>query len=235
MRTLGRAARISMLAATAALPSADAAQADWVVLIDGARVETKGAWTVKGNLVTFTLPQGTLGSLRAADVDLEASAKATADAKAAVDARAREAARPKEVQPVLVLTDKDVGHIEPAAAPAAADAEEGGGREAGTAEGPVQITGWDRSLSEADGGVMVTGTLTNRGSDVAVGIKVTVRLYDDQGKLIGTAPASLSAEALPPTQSARFTAVFPGILTFYAVKFDIDSTPILTAGEGTPN
>jgi hypothetical protein len=90
----------------------------------------------------------------------------------------------------------------------------------------VQIAGWDQTLSQADNGVMITGTVTNRGTDTALAVTVTARLYDDAGKLLGTAPASLSTEALPPGQSARFTVVFPGILTFSAAQFDVDSTPV---------
>ena len=209
-----------------ALVPVGAARADWLVLRDGVRVETKGPWTVKGNLVTFTMPNGTLGSLRGSELDLEASARMTAEAKAAAEAKARlviQPPPPKEA--VLVLTDKDVQHVDPEtiAPPPAAGATGAEGAAAGAAaadaapQGSVQIADWDKSISQADNGVMLTGTVTNRGSDTALAVTVTARLYDDAGKLLGTAPASLASEALPAGQSTRFTIVFPGILTFASV------------------
>jgi len=208
-----------------------AASADWLVLRDGARVETKGPWTVKGNLVVFTLPNSTLGSLRGADLDLEASSRATAEAKAAAEAKVVAAAQPPALKPVLVLTDKDVEHIDPATiVPSAPTGQSVPGATApapaAAPQGAVQIADWDQSLSQADNGVMITGTVTNKGTDTALAVTVTARLYDDAGKLLGTAPASLSTEALPSGQSARFTVVFPGILTFSSAQFDVDSTPV---------
>lgn len=205
-----------------------AAGADWLVLRDGARVETKGPWSLKGSLVVFTLPNGTLGSLRGADLDLEASSRATSDAKAAAEAKLVAAARPPALKPVLVLTDKDVEHVDPATIVPSPAAVPGAAAPAPAAapQGAVQIADWDQTLSQADNGVMITGTVTNKGTDTALAVTVTARLYDDAGKLLGTAPASLSTEGLPPGQSARFTVVFPGILTFSSAQFDVGSTPV---------
>ncbi|HET9767963.1 MAG TPA: hypothetical protein VFS60_13995, partial [Thermoanaerobaculia bacterium] len=52
-------------AALAAAAAAAPAAADWLVMRDGSRVETKGAWEVRGTLVVLTLPNGTLSSVRA--------------------------------------------------------------------------------------------------------------------------------------------------------------------------
>src|SRR3954449_11180111 len=58
------------------------ARADWLVTREGGRVETKGPWQVKGKLVVFARAgDGSLASLRATEVDLDASAKATTEAK----------------------------------------------------------------------------------------------------------------------------------------------------------
>jgi hypothetical protein len=235
----GRGSRNRLALALVAAPGllAGAAAADWLVLRDGVRVETKGPWTVKGNLVTFTMPNGTLGSLRGSELDLEASARITAEARAAAEAKARQVTQPPPPkEAVLVLTDKDVAHVDaetiapPPTADVAGAAASAGAPSAGAAsQSPVQIADWDRSISQADNGVMLSGTVTNRGSDTALAVTVTARLYDDAGKLLGTAPASLGAEALPAGQSTRFTIVFPGILTFASVQFDVDSTPVKTA------
>src|SRR3954454_1386958 len=90
-----------LILGTAALP----ARADWLVTRDGGRVETKGAWQMKGELgVLPRAADGALASLRASEVDRDASAKATADAKVKA-----EAPPPVEVpqKKIAVLTDKD--------------------------------------------------------------------------------------------------------------------------------
>jgi glutaredoxin len=100
-----------------ALAGGQVAGADWLVLRDGARVETRGEWEVKGKLVVFHNTGGKLASLRLSEVDLEASDAATAEAvEAAKRAAAREAEPekpPEKREPVLVLTDADVGHVDP--------------------------------------------------------------------------------------------------------------------------
>jgi len=54
------------------------AGADWLVLKDGTRVETKGDWQQKGRQVQFKTPDGRFQALPAGEVDLEASRKANA-------------------------------------------------------------------------------------------------------------------------------------------------------------
>lgn len=54
------------------------ASADWLVLQTGERIETKGAWTVKGKQVVYTTPEKLLRSLRLSEVNLEASTQASA-------------------------------------------------------------------------------------------------------------------------------------------------------------
>ncbi|KAB2962205.1 MAG: hypothetical protein F9K16_09710, partial [Thermoanaerobaculia bacterium] len=73
------------LLAAALLVAAGPARADWLVTTDGGLIETKGPWKVDGRRVVFHLPNGTLSSVRADEVDLDRSAAETA--------RAAEAAR----------------------------------------------------------------------------------------------------------------------------------------------
>jgi hypothetical protein len=84
------------------------AHADWLVTQEGKQVQTKGPWEVRRNLVVFTLPNGTLSSMRLSEVDLEKSESLTAEAVRPPEAV--EAETPKE--PVLVLTTRDVGRGE---------------------------------------------------------------------------------------------------------------------------
>lgn len=67
-----------ILAAAVALAPGGALHADWIVLGSGQRIETKGAWQVRGRQVVFTSRTGVLQALPLADVDVEASRKATA-------------------------------------------------------------------------------------------------------------------------------------------------------------
>jgi len=54
------------------------AQADWLILLSGVRVETKGHWTVKGKLIVYTSLDKSLRSIRLSEVDVEASTRASA-------------------------------------------------------------------------------------------------------------------------------------------------------------
>lgn len=103
---------LSAALATLGLP----ARADWLVTREGQVIETEGSWSVDGQVVKFKTLQGTLASIRTSEIDLEASAAETS----------RRAAPPPEPAPapppapskkaVLVLTDKDVRHVDPAKA-----------------------------------------------------------------------------------------------------------------------
>lgn len=67
-----------LLAAALALVPGGALHADWLVLRSGQRIETKGAWEVRGRQVVFTSRTGALQALPLADVDVEASRKVAA-------------------------------------------------------------------------------------------------------------------------------------------------------------
>lgn len=95
--------RLVLAVALLGLPAA-AISADWLVTREGARVETRGTWEVRGKMVVFTRPNGTLSSMRLSEVDLDASQAATAAARRPTDVPSDEEAP----QPVLVLTNDDV-------------------------------------------------------------------------------------------------------------------------------
>ncbi len=88
---------------------AGVASADWLVTRAGERIETEGGWQIKGRMVIFTRPGGTLSSVRLSEVDIDASREATAQA---AEAAARPAAPAPEAptrRPVRVITTEDVG------------------------------------------------------------------------------------------------------------------------------
>lgn len=98
---------------------ANAALAEVLLLKDGSRVETRGAFEVKGRRVLFHDTQGRLVALRLDEVDLDGSRAASqpAPAAAAGTEKTAPAAKPKR-EPVLVLTDRDVAHVDPDDVPA---------------------------------------------------------------------------------------------------------------------
>lgn len=222
----GKLAVLAALCGLAGLP----VSADWLVTREGAKVETKGPWQVKGKLVVFHLADGSLSSMRLTEVDLDASRKATEEA---VRAKAEaEAARAKPVErkaPVLVVTDKDVRHVEPSAAPAA-----GAAGEAAPADG-VAVANWDRAPDPGDGHVVITGSLVNSSSTTtATGITLNVVLVDEAGNPLGTAQAVLTSNVLPPGQQSGFRAEFPNVFTFSNLKFEPKSVKLETAPEPAP-
>ncbi len=93
---------------------AAAVHADWLVTRAGERIETRGGWEVKGRMVVFTQPSGTLSSIRLSEVDLDASAAATAEAAASA-ARPAAPAPPPPRKPTRVITTDDVGQGVPGA------------------------------------------------------------------------------------------------------------------------
>lgn len=222
----GRLAVLAALSGLASLP----ASADWLVTRQGAKVETKGPWQVKGKLVVFHLSDGSLSSMRLAEVDLDASRKATEEALRA-KAEAEEAkGRPAEKKaPVLVVTDKDVRHVDPATVSAAAATGEA------AVVDSLAVSNWDRAPDPGDGHVVITGTITNNATNTtATGISLTVVLVDEAGNPLGTAQAIVTSNVLPPGQQSGFRAEFPSVFTFSNLKFEPKSVKLETAPEPAP-
>ena len=228
------AAAMLVMVAVSAAP----AVADWLVLQDGSRIETKGPYENRGSTVVFRLANGTLSSLRSSDVNLEASAAATA-----------EAAREKEVppqrpapaptptpKPLIVLTDEDFPRAEPAdvAANDAAAAPVPGTSEAApqpAAPPPagLEIVSW-RPDPMAQGGTALVGEIANASSDLATDVRVTALLFDEEDKLLATSEALVGGRTLQPGQRTSFRAAFPGITEYTSVKFEPESVPLRTTG-----
>ena len=231
---------VSLTLVAAAGVGATPVAADWLVLHDGAAIETAGAWEVKGRLVVFHRADGSLASMRLSEVDLEQSHRRTVAARAPQREPAVEPA--EEVRAVLVLTDADVRHIAPAdlIAPNEAEGEaEAAGEESGDSEGSsegpgerdgraevegaVRVTGW-HTISDIDfAGVKIGGTVQNGSDSVALNVVLTVRLTNENGQTIGTSQAELRQKALEPGTSTIFEAEFSGLYTFVGIDFETQS------------
>ncbi len=218
--------------------AAVAMQADWIVTRDGERFEIKGSWQLKGKLAVFTLPDGTLSSVRADRIDSEASKRLTDQIR---DEAAAAAAPPKAVvktprKSVIVLTDKDFLKAPPPAedgakspgdksrtAPGAADAK------AAKADAPVQevpqaveVATWSRvPAAEAKiDGVEIKGTLHNASQRYLIEVTVAVSLFDETGTILGTFPATVENQVLPPSESTGFQVAAGGIYTFATLRWE---------------
>lgn len=224
MKQRNRPTGVVLTAALLALAVAAPASADWLITRQGGRVETKGPWQVKGKLVVFTLPDGKLSSLRASEIDLDASRNATEEAVAAAAAPppAPVPVKPREAK--VVLTDKDFRQAPPPA-PAPKPEEEAAAPEA--EEAKLSVASWERVQAPGDGHVVITGAVHNDAPNDATAVTVTVLLYDETGKLLVTSDATMSSTILPAGQSGTFRADFPDVFSFAATKFETRGLHVL--------
>jgi len=208
---------LTILAATAS-PAAG----DWLLTRAGGRVETRGPWQVKGKLVVFTLADGSLSSLRLADVDLGASGKATGDAKV----QAVKPAAPEPVKKKLaVLTDENFRR------PASAAAQPTGETQPSPAvqpdkSGPVTISAWKRVNLPGGDGIAIEGTLHNTTDHVILNASAEVQLLDDSGERMHSAAGVLSSRSIQPRATIDFRAAFPGVFTFGEIKVETQGVPL---------
>lgn len=227
-----RKPRMYAVAALGAALLAGPAAADWLVTKDGGRIETKGPWKLKGKLVIFTQMDGTLGSLRVPDVDLEASSNLTFDEMEKKDLPPPPPEPAPKKKSVRSLTDADFAKPEPvptggegqeAADGSGRPAAKGEGKPAGRPQGRVSVASWQRLDRAEKDGLEITGALRNDGGDIATGLGLTVRLYDEEGNEIATGEGIPTTSSIKPQGVVNFRAAFPGVFAFADVKFEVRS------------
>ena len=155
------------------------AVADVLVMTDGSRVETKGAWEVKGRQVVFTLPNGTLSAVRASEVDLEASRAATDAANRPPEAESETAdtADDKLPEPVRVLTNDDIG-----AGPSdTGDDDSSEDSDTPSSSDGVVVAEWSYDPAGIDPVYELTGRLENSTGRVVEGIQLYVDFIATDG------------------------------------------------------
>lgn len=252
MTGLRRALVLTVLVAAGG-PGAPAV-ADWLVLRDGGAVQTDGAWEVKGRVVVFHRANGKLASMRLSEVDIEASHRRTVAAKAPRQEPRRPAEQPREVMPVLVVTDADVAHVDPAdfqRTDPAEVLEQGGaegiqdsdGEEEGAAArttrdgraepaGAVEVTDWNRIDDMKFPGSRIGGTIRNNSEAVAIGIAVTARLTGEDGQEVGRERAVLGRLGLEPGASTSFEVDFSGVYSYFGIDFEVQSFDAVRRSQG---
>ncbi len=220
------------------LLSGGPAAADWLVTRDGSRVETRGGWEVKGKLVVFHTTNGTFSSMRLDALDLEASAALT-DATAA--ARRARSNRPGPLAPAapkakFILTDDDVGHVDPATPTTAGEALSESGEQASpgggvTTDNPLEVVSWDASVGANADGVAISGVIGNPSDFHAANVAVTVTVLDAEGEVVGERLASMDVNALSPGDQRPFRVVFPGLYSVDSARFEVTSFNAVIANE----
>ncbi len=227
-RVLAGSLRLIALVAlllSSALPAP--AAADWVVTVDGSRIETDGAWTEKGRMIVFTTADGKLMSMRASEIDVEASRRLTSEMSAPRPVESSGAENTPKPS-VFRLTDADVGHVDDDEYFGAPDVGDDDSDEGEQTAPILEVTAWDRSDAPSGDGVEVRATLANRSTDVAVSIAVDVTIFDEEGERIANAPGQLASNGLAPGQTTDFVATFPGVIDFTSVHFDVSQRALRT-------
>ncbi|MEM9290195.1 MAG: FxLYD domain-containing protein [Acidobacteriota bacterium] len=217
---------------TAAWIAPQTATADWLVTRDGSQIETEGPWEQKGRLVVFTDAEGQLRSLRASDVDFEASAEATEAALRPPEAPVEVNVEEPPPRSVLVLTDADVNQVDPEDLLAEAEGDTEAAPSA--AANALVVSNWDQ-LSQPEGGLLVSGTLVNNASYLATQISVEVSVYDSEGVLVGELPARLSSDSLSPEESLTFRTIFPELVGVANATFRITNRGFETTPDSNPD
>lgn len=204
-------AAVAALATTLLLPVA----ADWLVTRDGTRIETAGPWRVESRLVVFKRPDGTYASMRLSEVDLEASERLTGEMKAKAEPPPEEA-RPRERQVVARLTEKELPPMPLEADPE--DEQESTETAEAKPPSPLEIVSWREVGGPSSEGLEIEGTVRNNSDRLALGVVVSVELFDRQGESLGSSESVLTSTALPPGQSSGFRVSFPGILSYGRIE-----------------
>jgi hypothetical protein len=202
------------LASVALVLTGGVASADLLVTKEGATVETQGAWRVDGRQVIFTLPNGTLSSIRTDEVDLDRSALATARAAEAASASAPAPAAAPAAATSLRLEESDLATVteegEVEIKPAEPTAEP---------QAPLQVLSWEQMPLEGEDGIQLFGTVRNNGTSHMTQVTVTAVLYGEEGGMLANGDATLNQTTIGPGQSANFRIEFPGLPDFASVRF----------------
>jgi len=224
---------LRLAAALVLLLSGGPAIADWLVMRDGSRVETDGAWRVDGDRILFQMDGGALGSVQTEDVDLDASRSLTQAAKEAATRRAQPQAPAPKKKAVFVVTDADVSHRSGTEALAEATPDPEGAGET-QPPGRVEVASWNTSDLPAGNGLRVVGSVRNGSSNVAADLNIEILAYDSTDELLLSAPAILGASAIGPGQSTTLAAELVGVFDFSRVEFTVDYVPIESSAESAP-
>ena len=202
--------------------TAGSLRADWLILVDGQRVETRGPWKVDSGRVLYTSASGALTALRLENVDLDASAKANLPPTAPKPTARRE--------PAVVLNQSDVATVSRSVRDAAAEqvaanvAGNPADETAATDTSSLSVSEW--SEVDFETGTKLAGTIRNDDVRSHIGAKLEVFLRDEAGEVLATAIASLGTRNLQSGDTTSFEAVFPNVFSYREATFQLGSVPL---------
>jgi hypothetical protein len=190
------------------------AAGDVVVIKGGARIELQKPIERQGNIVLLTRSDGTLLSVKAADVDWKATAAARNAAPApAKGSSAGQAPLQTPAQAVragrdgpkarVKLTDADVAHVtdeEPAS---------GAKKDAGPRSGSGRLEVIDYEQEKSGGNLIVRGSIRNSNATPAANARMTVTAMDEKGEKIATGEAGLSSGMIESGGTVSFSVTIP--------------------------
>ncbi len=202
-----------------------AASADWLVTKEGARIETKGPWKVKGAVVVFTLPNGTLSSMRVRELDLDESALVTAEANKPPEEEVGEEPEAPQRPVVAEITNENIRR----AAPPSDSGEEGedGRGGAGTppravVTPPYEVLAWNVVDRTDISGIEVRGTLRNGGEETVANLSVVIRLLTPDDAFVEERRGNLQSSLLRAQAATNFSAAFPNLANEpYRLEVDV--------------
>lgn len=213
------------------------ASADWIVLKDGERIETRGAWKIEGSRLLFTSATGALSSLRVSEVDLEASEEANRPRTPEPEVVS---APPLRRPPALVLDNTNVARAR--SVPTAESADDPSSEP--TPEASLTVASWQETAAGVDG-LRFGGVLENPTDNFAVLVSVTATLTDADGRVLDTAEGTMPAASVGPRTTERFEVAFPNSFVYSNVEFEVtykflrgagdDESPATAPNDTAPN
>lgn len=199
-----------------------AASADWLVTKEGAQIETQGPWKVKGAVVVFTLPNGTLSSMRVRELDLDQSALVTAEANKPPEEETAEEPEAPEREVVAEFTNENIRRATPP--PDSEEGEDGGsGTPAkGVATAPFEILAWNVIPRPDIDGIEIRGTLRNGGDETVGNLSVVIRLLTPDDAFVEERRGTVLSGLLRAQAATNFNAAFPNVANdSYKLEVDV--------------
>ncbi len=197
-----------------------AADTPILVFKDGSAIEAVSLSVVRGSVVV-ELADGRYQQFDKRYIDLQASGLVPDKAQSSAPASPKRLA-PKLVMPSneinnegVVITDQDVGHVKPSTDRTSGQDDEEEPQSDAPGIIPLRISGIQHS--EYDGGVTVTGTVTNDGIFDLEKTTVTGFAVDAEGNILGQGSVGL-ASLLTQGSSRSFSLMIPVTGTIDAVR-----------------
>jgi len=212
-----------------------AADAPTLVFKDGSTIEVVSLTVVRGSVVV-ELADGRHQQFDKRYIDLKASGLVPDKAQSSAPASQKRLA-PKLVMPGdeinnegVVITDQDVGHVKQSTDRASGQDEEEVPQSDAPDTIPLRISGVRHS--EHDGGVTVTGTVTNDGIFDLEKTTVTGFAIDVDGNILGQGSVGL-ASLLTQGSSRSFSVMIPATEAVDAVRVSASAAEFVPASPGS--